>query len=138
MRQLFVFATTFLVAAASQAQMRSDVVRPVTVAPAPPVVNESASADPVIGEERDFKDVIGFDAKVKRDPNGNVIDDGPSAPVHPTEFQKMRRDSGTNLRSDRQRFNPAPATAPEAPVPSVAVQQFPSGNVVAVPLTPEQ
>ncbi|MES2984171.1 MAG: hypothetical protein V4735_03185 [Pseudomonadota bacterium] len=89
------------------------------VAPAPAIgvfINQQAphgivgtpaySYDPVTP-----KNEIGFDAKVKRDPSGKIIEDGKAAAVAAPKTQLQRNDS--KLRGDGALFKP-PA-APAAP-----------------------
>lgn len=111
-------------------------------APATPVVSDAKAPAAKSGEE---KQEIGYDPKVKRDPYGNVIDEAAPAPERKTEFQKMRRDGGSTMRSDRALLStqkpaaaataPAATTAPTTPAAPAAASTVSKASTSSAPAT---
>lgn len=84
---------------------------------------------------------IGFDPKTKRDPYGNIIGDDKAKEGPKTESQKLRRDSGSSLRSDRKILRKQTTASPVAdPATNTlpATTELPVKNGVGAPLVTPQ
>ena len=101
--------------------------QPTATVPVPQTVVTTAPGTPTLED-------IGFDPKVKRDPNGKIIKDAavPTGPV--TDANSLRNDNPNTLRSDaRPRITP-PA-APTVPITKKPVV-VPTTGVVVPPVAP--